>query len=516
MEKTKNSNSAGGNFFTNLFSSIFKSANPEMEKKRRLKAIVKSFSKTKYHSFYKPSTYEVQPQFAKLFYDLYKICAPAQAVFKANPNAGLFKHQIINYSLSEKQTSLLESLSMEAIQELSRTMDLDAINDKVEEYLINFQNEFTPERVTKIENLYKSFVAFRDFCSYDYYMLIKRFAPGLVENNFDAVPEFRKSNAEFIADDLKDFIAVAYSITDNRIAWSDLFDFLKVSRGSELVPQGTWKKIIAKISSIQSSQAFDLMLRHILSSPDYIPEVRETQEQIVDPYVTQIEEEAHNVLKKMNKAQKESKASSICMQIFGSVDIQNLKYYTPELNPALDRKNLKFFTLTEPLNFLKTFLLEYVKKDIREFFDVIVIRGQWDSTLSAPVSEAYQDLLKLSDQITEFDNSISVDDGTIGLKIKTLLPKTAHDSGAENIINRLIDDANNQAKNFITTGTKKLITIGKTLTQLIEDYMKPQPVIVQNWKELERYLEKPMKEFGVTIYKKIYLFVQLMQQYLAN
>ena len=91
MEKTKNSNSAGGNFFTNLFSSIFKSANPEIEKKRRLKAIVKSFSKTKYHSFYKPSTYEVQPQFAKLFYDLYKICAPAQAVFKANPNAGLFR-----------------------------------------------------------------------------------------------------------------------------------------------------------------------------------------------------------------------------------------------------------------------------------------------------------------------------------------------------------------------------------------------------------------------------------------
>ena len=55
-----------------------------------------------------------------------------------------------------------------------------------------------------------------------------------------------------------------------------------------------------------------------------------------------------------------------------------------------------------------------------------------------------------------------------------------------------------------------------TIKQLIEDYSLSKPVLVQNWKELEKYIEMPMKDFSVGIYKKIYLFVQLMQQYLTQ
>ena len=131
------------------------------------------------------------------------------------------------------------------------------------------------------------------------------------------------------------------------------------------------------------------------------------------------------------------------------------------------------------------------------------------------MSNAYQDLLKTSDQITTFDNDLA-EDGTLGTKIKTLLPKTQHDPGAENIINRVIDDSNKLAHSYLLGSTQGLIAIAKTLKLLIEDYVKPKPVMVQNWRELERYIEHPMKEFSVNIYKKIYLFVQLMQQYLTN
>ena len=85
---------AGGekqSFFQSLFANLFKSSNPEAEKKRRLKAIAKAFSKTKYHNFYKPSTIEVLAPFAKLFYDIYKLISPAQIQFKSNQNPNLYK-----------------------------------------------------------------------------------------------------------------------------------------------------------------------------------------------------------------------------------------------------------------------------------------------------------------------------------------------------------------------------------------------------------------------------------------
>ena len=54
------------------------------------------------------------------------------------------------------------------------------------------------------------------------------------------------------------------------------------------------------------------------------------------------------------------------------------------------------------------------------------------------------------------------------------------------------------------------------IKQLIDDHQSKKPVIVQNWKELEKFGEKPLKVFEVEIYKKIYYFVQLMQTCMRN
>lgn len=501
-------------FFQSLISNLFKSSNPEADKKKRLKAIAKTFSKTKYHNFYKPATLEVMPPFAKLFYDIYKITSQAQLMFKSNQNDNIYKHQIINFSLSEKQVALLDNFDQQKIFEVARQIPLEQVKTKLEGDLSAFSSEFDNERMNRTENLYKAFSLFKDFCCFDYYVLIKKFSSSFQEFNFAALPNFEKINAEYIVDSLKDFCSVAYAITSDSIVWTDLFDFLKSISPNETVSLGTWKKIIAKIKNIQQSNAFDLMIRHISGDVTYITEIPSHYTSLIEPYVDKIQEDVYSTLSKIGSQQKENKANQICSQIFGNTEFQTLHYYVSSVNDSFTKKDLNIFEYTEPLNYLKAFLLEYLKKDIREYFDVVVVRGQWDATLAAPMSNAYQELLKISDEITEFDSSLA-EDGSSGLKIKNLLPKTAHDPGAENIINRVVSDANEQARSYLITAAQDFIAIGKTVKQLIEDFSKPKPEIVQNWHELERYLDHPMRDFSVGIYKKIYLFVQLMQQYLS-
>ncbi len=501
-------------FFQSLFSNLFKSSNPEAEKKRKLKAIAKSFSKTKYHSFYRASTIEVLPPFAKLFFDIYKFVAPAQAIFKANQNPNLYKAQVINFSLSEKQVGLLEHFDQQKIMELARTVPIQQLSTKLEEEFSIFSAEFDNERMNRTENLYKAFSALQDFCCFDYYVLLKKFTNAIQEYNFNTLPNFEKINGEYITDDLKDFCAAAYAITDENLFWNELFAFFKATQSTETITLGNWKKIVAKMKNIQQSGAFDLMIRHISGNTDYVTEIPSHYTSLIEPYLDKIQEEIRTTISKIGSQQKENKANQICEQIFGSTDFQTLHFYTVSANDTFSKKELGTYIFTEPLNYLKAFLLEYVKKDIREFFDVVVVRGQWDASLANPMSNAYQELLKISDEITTFDNDLSEDGGS-GLKIKTLLPKTAHDPGAENIINRIISDSNEQARGYLVTASQDLITIGKTLKQLIEDYSKQKAEIVHNWRELERYIDHPMKEFSIGIYKKIYLFVQLMQQYLS-
>lgn len=511
--KTSNKSAEKESFFQSLLASLFKSSNPEAEKKRRLKNLAKTISKTKYHSYYRPATGEMLAPFGKLIFDLYKAVSAAQTYFRNTQNPAIFKRQIINYVLSENQLALLDQLDEQKILELARTVPFGKLQQDVEHKLQIFTNDFNETRATKADSLEKAFSLFQDFCEFDYYMILKKFDSSYQEFSFNALPRLDKVNAEYIIDDLKDFLTVAYSITDDSIDWNVLFDMLKETQSRELVSLGNWKNIIAKIKSIQLSKSLDYIVQHISEDFAYETKISYHPASIIEPYIEKIENDTRALMAKIETEQKESKASSICMQIFGTANPQSLKYYTTDFNPPLEKKSLSILEYTEPLNYLKTFLVEFVKKTIREYYDVVVIRGQWDATLSAPMSNAYQELLKLSDEISSFDEMMA-EEGSMGVKVKTLLPKTAHDAGAENIINRVVSDANDTARGYIIQGTQNLIVIGKTIKQLIEDYVLPKPILVANWKELEKFFETPLKEFSVDIYKKIYLFVQLMQTYI--
>lgn len=501
-------------FFHSLFASFFKNSSPEAEKKRKLKNIAKIFSKTKYHSFYKPSSAEMQGSFGKLIFDIYKVISPAQILFKNAPNPAIFKRQIINYLLSDNQQELINQLDEQNIIKMAKTIPINQLQKDVEQKLQQFTNEFDDKKSAKADSLCKAFSLFQDFCCFDYYMILKKYDSSYQEFNFSVTPRLEKVNSGYIVNEIKDFLSVAYAITEETIDWTGLFAMLKETQGKEVVSLGVWKKIVAKIRNIQVSRSLDLAVQHMSEDPDYETEIKYHYESLLDPYISKIEQETRSLVSKIEYEQKESKATSICMQIFGTADPQNLKYYVSSFNPILEKKDLTLLEYTEPLNYLKTFLVEFVKSDIREFYDVVVIRGQWDASLSAPFSNSYQELLKTSDEITAFDEAFS-EEGSMGIKIKTLLPKTAHDAGAENIINRVVSDANEQARNYIIQSAQNLVTIGKTIKQLIEDYSLSKPVLVANWKELEKFIETPMKEFSVNIYKKIYLFVQLLQTYVS-
>ena len=501
-------------FFQRLLSSLFRNSSPEAEKKRKLKGIAKTISKSKFHNFYRPSSTEMSASFGKFIFDLYKIISPAQVMLKNTPNPAIFNRQIINYVLSERQVDIINKLDERKILEISKKVSFSKLQQGVEKLLQVFVNDFDGERAAKAANLSKSFALFKDFCSFDYYLVLKKYDSTYQEFSFSTLPKLEKINAEYIIDDLKDFLTVAYAITDENISWNDLFDLLKKTQGKEVISIGTWKKIIVRIRALQSSHVLDLIVKHSSQDLLYETKINPPAISVTEPFIDKIESDTRELLQQIQYTQKENRANNICMQIFGDESPQSMRFYVPSFNAALDKKDLDLIEYAEPLNYLKTFLIEFVKKDIREYYEVIVIRGQWDATLSAPMSNAYQDLLKTSDKITNFDDSFS-EEGTMGSKIKTLLPKTAHDAGAGNIINRVVNDANEAARSYIIDSTQNLIIIGKTIKQLIEDYVLPKPTIVSNWHELEKYIEKPMKEFCVGIYKKIYLFVQLMQTYLS-
>ena len=83
-------------------------------------------------------------------------------------------------------------------------------------------------------------------------------------------------------------------------------------------------------------------------------------------------------------------------------------------------------------------------------------------------------------------------------------------------MNRLVNDANEAAYKFIVVSTRNLITMGKIIKSLVEDYAKQKPMLIGNWKELEKYAETPLKDMNIDLYKKIYLFSTLVKESLTK
>lgn len=500
-------------FFSRVFSSIFNGHDPEAEKKKQLKSIAKSLSKQRF-KFYKPSSDQALPALGKFFFDIYKAISNCQMLFNNMPNPNYYKNLVVDNSLSENQKKLIEQLSDEAIVTESRSMEFKQLKLKVKSDLENFESEFDQQKIQNIDAAYTMLLSFKAFCTFDYYFVLRKFDSTMHENDTNHAPKFNTVDASYITDDLKDFLAVLWSMPLEK-DWNRMLALLKAARGTEPVKPQLWNKLIKLLIQVRNSDVLEMIIQLTTKDPKYRVQAEIKQEQVVDTYITNVKKEAVQTIQKLENEQQNSKIDSLITQIFSTTSVNGVKYYTDENSGNFRKKGFDGFLYARPLNYLKAFLIEYVKRSVREFVDLVLVRGKWSTVqLSAQMSDAYNLLLEYSDKITDFDEKLSEENGEFGTKLKTLLPRAERDKEAANIIRTTLRDVNGLAREYIISTTKNLISFAKSTKSLLEDYQKPHPEMITNWKELERFADHPIKELGIEVYKKIYLIVNLMQSFL--
>jgi len=501
-----------GGFLSKIFGSLFGGDDPEAQKKRILKQIAKNLSKTRY-KFYKIGSDQVLPAYGKFFFDLYKIISPVQLSFQQQMNPAVYKNMVIDYSLSDEQKIAIEELNEESIMAMSKSMPFEALKQKIKQNIDLITSDFDMDKIARIDGLYNKLVQFKAFCLYDYYFMLKKFDSSIREGDFSHTPKFEPIDAAYISEDLKDFLSVLY-VMPLEDSWADLWEMFKAVKGNEPVKAGQWAKICSRLNSMKVENVFDMMIQLISKNPDYHTDVEYKNESIVESFIDKIKKQAQSAIAKLEADQKNSKVSSILQQIFGTTEVVSLKNYTEAGSAIFERKALGSYQYAKPLNYLKAFLVEYVKRVIREYNDLVTIRGKWtNQALSTQMSDDYNVLLEASDEIAAYDEKLC-EDQELGVKIKTLLPQTDRNRDAANIIRTTLKDSNEFAKLEIVKCSKALISYAKSVKSLLEDYQKPHPELLMNWKELERFSDQPMAKLGVEIYKKIYLIASLMQNFL--
>lgn len=498
-------------FFQKILSVIFGGGDTEREKKRLLKETAKWLKKDR-HKFYKPKGGQVQPALARFFYEIYKVVASAQVMLEHASESGALKAIIIESFLNEEQRQIRDQLTEEAIKARAQQVDIKQLTSELKEKMIKFFSDFDSQKVKQINETYNLLSIFLQIINFDYYFLLKKFDSNIPERNFSYSPRFESTNGEYVTDDLKDFLTLLPLVRED-LRWEKLFDILKIYKGQDVVSRENWDKMLKMFKEVKKSGVLSQIVKHIDRDPFYKIVYYPPKERIVEDYLSRLKTGVELNIQKILQERRANKIEMLIKKIFGSTALSRMKYYTDRMNASFAKKKLSGYTYVAPMNYLKAFMLDYVKKDVKEITDVLLIRGDWSTTLmSQQLSEAFHSLMQLSDRIIQFDDKLA-DEGQLGSRVKNYIHKPERDTNSTVVLKKLLSEINEEALKIIQEAVRNFISLGKTLKLCIDDFSRQHHELILNWKELDMNIEGNIKERMMEIYKQIYYFIQLIQHF---
>lgn len=504
------------NLFERLFSSLFGGDDPEREKRRQLRHIGKQLSKSK-QKYYKPKGEQVQPGLARFFFDIYKVVGPAQNLLQNAQESKALRQITVDGFLTDAQKEARDFFAEENIRQLAQGMEPKELASLIKEKMVALFGTFDSKLVKQINLTYNAIQVLLRFVGFDYYFALKKFDSSIPEHDYSYKPKFEPINGEYISDDLKDFLEIALPL-DKDMPWEKVLDVLQIYKGVEVVARPAWKKILGAIDDLRKGDVFILIVQHIDKNPQFVPSPRVARDRIVEGYLNNLKNATEATVQKIMSERRKGRIDQLAIQVFGTPSIARTKNYTDKANEMFSKRMVAGFTHTQALNYLKAFLLDYFKKDIREVVqDELLVRGKWTDNVTAKrFSDAYHQVLQVADQVVKFDDSLG-DEGELGMKLRKAMGRVVdRDANSNRLLKQLVDQINQQATGMINLAAQNLIIIAKQVKELLEDLEQENHRLVMNWKELEGGAEVPLKDRLLDMYKKIFYLVQLLQVFVKR
>jgi hypothetical protein len=511
MKGGKNGDKSQAGFMKKLADLFAGTLDPQKEKKRMLKAVAKTLRKIG-AKYYNTKTGKVEPGLAKLMYEFYMAFAPAQKILQHAKSSKVLKTIVIESVLNKDQLALKERLSEEVIQERAKSTEYQRLVTEINNETRDFFACFDINRTREINETYQALSILLNLIHFDYHYFLRKFDPHLPEGTSNYAPRFESTNAEHLSDELQEFLEIL-PVFDPAQNWNALWDMLRAYRSTEIVAKDVWRKLLTMIRKLRRTRELELLVQLIKEDPFYKPKLKGETANIVDNFLSDTRRQIDLTLQKISKQQRSSKIQNLLKTLFGTASYNRLINYTEETNELFAKKGLGGYTLTLPLNCLQAFLKDIVLSDLRQLVELLLIPAKWtDNGPSKLLSDSFHQLQDLAKEIDGFDARIS-EEQEEGRRLHGMVSRADKNPQAQYMARKSLKKINDGARNMLVRSCQATITLGKVLKQLYEDYKRPNPQMILNWREIGTRSKRDMGQLFTHNYQKLYHFVQLVKLY---
>ena len=493
-----------------VFTFIAGSAEAGDDKQVLLKQQAKEILQNKYAKFYRVRQEEADPSLAQYFYSIYKIVFPARTFLHDPAVMAKVKQITLEAHLDKAVMDVIKRLTREVVAERKRMASPDEFSAELEKDLAALTVGFDSPKLSAADRVYDLMVNFSRFALWDYPPLLKKFDPDF-RDDFSVPPKFNSLRADLIMADIASFCSVLPSFDPND-DWKTVFEIFKYcNRGTDLLSPDMWKGLLANLKDLKQSKMLDLIIRQASGNPVWeVKPAPDPDEQLSSRWLAEKSADVRQVISGIADNQKNVQIAGLVKAVFGASETTRLIYYTKEKGRILVQKEVESYIYAPALNHMEAFIQDFIKKEMQELADILLVRGQWTkNSASIAMSDAYHSILEITPEINALDETLS-DEGTNGPRIRGALLRIDRDPSQAKYLDSIVGMLNEEALTIINKAVPAFVVIGKNLKMLMDDCQKKQYELIMNWKELAQVTRVPMAQRLGDNYKKVNYFIQLM------
>ncbi|MBP5156580.1 MAG: hypothetical protein ILP18_01730 [Treponema sp.] len=486
--------------------------------KRILQTSQKQLNKTG-HRFYKLSKDRLLPQFASLLYGVYEVIDPLREFFLGNTSDAYYAHAVIDYFSTEKMDELVESLSEESLEARGADKDFPALKEEAHNLFDRLTAAYGKDLAGRANALYNSVMVLKQFCLVDYYAILKRFKPDLVEHRFEPNVGFGQLTRAHALDVVPDFLSSVSNLLFVE-DWSSQFEFISTLPGYKTFDPKLFISLHDKLLKMNSLGVFANFGRLLLHEPSYEAEPKFPSEDVVKAYLDQISHDMEEVLSEIDIKKKNQLLEMQMKEVFGGVKVMDLQNYTEESSEVLESikadleegKKLAY-TRYAQARYYHTLVETYLGKSLLEFVENFAVRAEiYGGDYTAKFSAEYHQMISANDEIMKLDMELGQGFPN-GYKIAMLVEAARRSNDAAKKLYTEINLVNKQFSEQLDKGMEILRSSLKKFTKLLEDKRSISPSIVKNWSTIDEYLREPSLNSLTEATARLSHFVSLMDSF---
>lgn len=479
-----------------------------------LQKLQRDIAQNKYGKFYRVRQEELDVPFAETIYSLYRIIRPIQAI-TGNPRLlERLKLLSVETFLDRPMVEAIERLNPDSIEKSATDRSHPEVAMELKEDVSKLEAQFTTSFTATVDHLFIMNQALLNLASFNYTAFLSKFDEKFLPQP-DYRPAFRPIKAVPLVSDIAHF---GHAITQLNLSgdWKLVLHNINALVQMQ-IPLDDAVKMLNDLQDIRSSGIIDLIIQYTLKNPSWVNVLKSgPQGQLASDWLIAKKDASLRLIDRIISVQRDERMAALADSVFGTYDINRLQNYTTRASDDLASKGLNTFKYAAVFNYLFAFIEDFAKRELQELYDIVLVRGQWtNQNQSKEMSEAFYELIKLTEGVRALDDSLS-EDGKEGQRLNAALSRVEHDNSQVYYVNNMVGSINDDAQEIVESASRSMEILTRRLKELVEDSQKKPGDIIINWRQLNMVSRTPIAQRLVEDYEKVSTFYQLLQLYVES